>query len=64
MTLVEMLIVAAIMGVVSIGFATIFSNAFKKEANLTAKQSSREFRDEIEYGLASYNCGLPTNFFY
>ena len=63
MTLVEVLIVAAIMGVLSIGFATIFSNAFKNEANLSAKQATREFRDELEYGIANYNCGLPSSFF-
>jgi prepilin-type N-terminal cleavage/methylation domain-containing protein len=63
MTLVEILIVAAIMGVLAIGFATMFSNAFKREAQLEHKQASREYRDEIDYALAGENCGLPATFF-
>jgi type II secretory pathway pseudopilin PulG len=59
MTILEVLIAAGIMSVLAMAFATMFANAFKREAQLEHKQASREYRDEIDYALAGENCGLP-----
>ena len=58
-SLVEVLVGVAILGILVSGTAAFFQHSFKQEARLTAKQESRSLYDELAlYYINGANCGI------
>lgn len=58
-SLIEALIGVAVLGALSLGLMTMFSNAFKQESALNAKQESRTLFDELALTfINSDSCGI------
>lgn len=60
-TLVEVIIAAAALGIISLGFMKMFSNSYNTEKDLTNRATFREFHEEIRLLLVGSQCGLKDN---
>lgn len=60
-TLVEVIIAAAALGIISLGFMKMFTNSYNTEKDLSNRATFREFHEEIRLLLVGSQCGLKDN---
>jgi hypothetical protein len=57
-SIVQVMVAAGLASIVMLAFMNMFSDAYKKEADLKSRQEARDFADELYVAVMKGSCGL------